>query len=86
MKKDVETWGDWLLKGLIVGISTFAVAHLKEIGTQTAALSSQFLELKYEIKRLAENQIQMNSEFAKRLEKIEARVETIEHRKGKRND
>lgn len=78
-----ERWPDWLLKVILIGIAGFAVAHLKEIGTQTASLSSQFLELKYEIKRLAENQIEMNSQFAKQLERLENRVSEIEQRRKK---
>jgi hypothetical protein len=77
-----ELWMEWLLRVMLVGIAGFAVSYLKEIGTQTASLSSQFLELKYEIKRLAENQIEMNSQFAKQLDKLDERVSQIE--KGKR--
>lgn len=73
-----ELWMDWLLRVILVGIAGFAVSYLKEIGTQTASLSSQFLELKFEIKRLAENQIEMNSQFAKQLEKLDERVSQIE--------
>jgi TolA-binding protein len=76
-----DTWPEWALKVTLIAIAGFAVSHLKEIGTQTASLSSQFLELKYEIKRLAENQIEMNSQFARQLEKIESRVTEIERRR-----
>lgn len=79
-----EHWPDWMLKVILIGIAGFAVAHLKEIGTQTASLSSQFLELKYEIKRLAENQIEMNSQFAKQLERLEGRVSEIEQQRRKK--
>jgi len=77
-----EIWSNWLLRFIIVGISGFAVSYLKDIGRETASLSNQFLELKYEIKRLAENQMEMNSNFAKQLEKIDRRVIELEQ-KGK---
>jgi hypothetical protein len=78
-----ETWPEWALKVTLIAIAGFAVSHLKEIGTQTASLSTQFLELKYEIKRLAENQIEMNLQFARQLEKIDERVTEIERRNRK---
>lgn len=77
-----EIWSNWLLRFIIVGISGFAVSYLKDIGRETASLSNQFLELKYEIKRLAENQMEMNSTFAKQLERIDQRVIELEQ-KGK---
>jgi hypothetical protein len=79
----LETWPEWALKVTLIAIAGFAVSHLKEIGTQTASLSTQFLELKYEIKRLAENQIEMNLQFARQLEKIDERVTEIERRNRK---
>lgn len=79
--KDAELWSNWLLRVILVGISAFAVTYLKDIGTQTASLSNQFLELKYEIKRLAENQMEMNNNFAKQLDKLDERVNQLEKRR-----
>lgn len=79
--KDAELWTNWLLRFVIVGISGFAVTYLKDIGRETAALSNQFLELKYEIKRLAENQMEMNNNFAKQLDKLDERVNQLEKRR-----
>lgn len=73
-----ELWPEWILRVLLLGIAGFAVSYLKDIGRETASLSNQFLELKFEIKRLAENQIEMNSHFAKQLEKIDQRVIDLE--------
>lgn len=77
-----EQWPEWILRVVLVGIAGFAVSYLKDIGRETASLSAQFLELKYEIKRLAENQLEMNTQFARQLEKIDQRV--IELEKGKK--
>lgn len=73
-----EQWADWILRVVLVGIAGFAVSYLKDIGRETASLSNQFLELKYEIKRLAENQLEMNTQFARQLEKLDERVNQIE--------
>ena len=81
--KDAELWTNWLLRFTIVSISGFAVTYLKDIGRETAALSNQFLELKYEIKRLAENQMEMNNNFAKQLDKLDERVNQLEKRRKK---
>lgn len=78
MTKEVENWSNWVLRLVIVGISSFAVSYLRDIGRETAALSNQFLELKYEIKRLAENQVDINSNFARQLERLEKRVTDLE--------
>lgn len=80
-----ELWPEWILRVLLLGIAGFAVSYLKDIGRETASLSNQFLELKFEIKRLAENQIEMNSHFAKQLEKIDQRVIDLE-KTGAKND
>lgn len=74
-------WADWALKGLLVGIAAFAVSYLKDIGTETGILSRQFVELKYEIKKLAENQLELNNNFTKKLESIENRVNELEGRR-----
>ena len=79
--KDAEVWTNWLLRFVIVGISGFAVSYLKDLGRATASLSNQFLELKYEIKRLAENQMQMNENFAKQLDRLDERVAKMEQRR-----
>lgn len=81
--KDAELWTNWLLRFTIVSISGFAVTYLKDIGRETAALSNQFLELKYEIKRLAENQMEMNNNFAKQLDRLDERVNQLEKRRQK---
>lgn len=73
-----QSWPEWILRVILVGIAGFAVSYLKDIGRETASLSSQFLELKYEIKRLAENQLEMNTQFARQLEKLDERVNQIE--------
>lgn len=78
MKNNQEQWPEWILRVILVGIAGFAVSYLKDIGRETASLSSQFLELKYEIKRLAENQLEMNTQFARQLEKLDERVNQIE--------
>jgi hypothetical protein len=79
-----EHWPEWILRVVLLGIAGFAVSYLKDIGRETASLSTQFLELKYEIKRLAENQIEMNSQFANKLEKIDQRVIDLERKGVKR--
>lgn len=78
MKNNQEHWPEWILRVILVGIAGFAVSYLKDIGRETASLSNQFLELKYEIKRLAENQLEMNTQFARQLEKLDERVNQIE--------
>lgn len=78
MKNNQEQWPEWILRVILVGIAGFAVSYLKDIGRETASLSNQFLELKYEIKRLAENQLEMNTQFARQLEKLDERVNQIE--------
>jgi hypothetical protein len=75
-----ELWPEWILRVALLGIAGFAVSYLKDIGRETASLSNQFLELKYEIKRLAENQLEMNTQFARQLEKIDQRVIDLEKR------
>ena len=75
-----ELWPEWILRVVLLGIAGFAVSYLKDIGRETASLSNQFLELKYEIKRLAENQLEMNTQFARQLEKIDQRVIDLEKR------
>jgi hypothetical protein len=84
MMNQTEIWSNWLLRFIIVSIAGFAVSYLKDIGRETASLSNQFLELKYEIKRLAENQMEMNSNFAKQLEKIDRRVIELEQKGNKK--
>lgn len=74
-------WAEWVLKGLLVGIAGFAVTYLKDIGTETGFLSRQFVELKYEIKRLAENQSELNNTVTRNLEKLEKRIETLERKR-----
>lgn len=78
MSKNQEQWMEWILRFLLIGISSFAVTYLRDIGKETSILSAQLLELRYEIKRLAENQIEMNTQFARQLEKLGARVDQIE--------
>lgn len=73
-----EQWAEWILRVVLIGIAGFAVSYLKDIGRETGSLSNQFLELKYEIKRLAENQLEMNTQFARQLEKLDERVNQIE--------
>lgn len=79
-----EHWPEWILRVVLLGIAGFAVSYLKDIGRETASLSNQFLELKYEIKRLAENQLEMNTQFARQLEKIDQRVIDLEKRGAKK--
>jgi len=74
----MNNWSDWVLKGLLVGIAGFAVSYLKDIGMETATLSRQFVELKYEIKRLAENQLELNNNLTRKIESLENRVEKLE--------
>jgi hypothetical protein len=75
-----ELWPEWILRVALLGIAGFAVSYLKDIGRETASLSNQFLELKYEIKRLAENQLEMNTQFARQLEKIDQHIIDLEKR------
>jgi hypothetical protein len=84
MKNNHQEWPEWILRVVLLGIAGFAVSYLKDIGRETASLSTQFLELKYEIKRLAENQIEMNTQFANKLEKIDQRVNDLERKGAKR--
>lgn len=78
MHNNEHNWPEWILRVILVGIAGFAVSYLKDIGRETGSLSAQFLELKYEIKRLAENQLEMNTQFARQLEKLDERVNQIE--------
>lgn len=78
MNNNEHNWPEWILRVILVGIAGFAVSYLKDIGRETGSLSAQFLELKYEIKRLAENQLEMNTQFARQLEKLDERVNQIE--------
>jgi len=76
----MHTWAEWALRTLLVGISAFAVAYLRDIGQETSSLTRQFVELKYEIKRLAENQLELNNNLTKQLKDLEKRVYNLEQR------
>lgn len=68
---------EWIIRVVAIGIATLAVNYLKDIGRETATLSVQFLELKYEIKRLADT----NVDYGKKLELIEERLKKLEEKR-----
>lgn len=68
---------EWIIRAVAIGIATLAVNYLKDIGRETATLSVQFLELKYEIKRLADT----NVDYGKKLELIEERLKKLEEKR-----
>jgi hypothetical protein len=70
-------WLEWIVKFALITIASFAVNYLKEIGRETATLSLQFLELKYEIKRLAD----ANINYAEKLQNIEERLKKLEDKR-----
>lgn len=72
-----QTWMEWIVRAVAIGIATLAVNYLKDIGRETATLSLQFLELKYEIKRLADT----NVDYGKKLELIEERLKKLEEKR-----
>jgi len=72
-----ETWMEWIIRVVAIGVASLAVSYLKDIGKETAILSMQFLELKYEIKRLAD----ANLNYAEKLENIEQRIKKLEDKK-----
>lgn len=72
-----QSWMEWIIRVVAIGIATLAVNYLKDIGRETATLSVQFLELKYEIKRLADT----NVDYGKKLELIEERLKKLEEKR-----
>lgn len=72
-----QSWMEWIIRAVSIGIATLAVNYLKDIGRETAVLSVQFLELKYEIKRLADT----NVDYGKKLELIEERLKKLEEKR-----
>lgn len=72
-----QSWMEWIIRAVAIGIATLAVNYLKDIGRETAVLSVQFLELKYEIKRLADT----NVDYGKKLELIEERLKKLEEKR-----
>lgn len=70
-------WMEWFIRIVSIGVASLAVNYLKDIGKETATLSMQFLELKYEIKRLAD----ANLNYAEKLQKIEDRLTKLEEKK-----
>jgi len=72
-----EAWMEWIIRAVAIGVASLAVSYLRDIGKETAMLSMQFLELKYEIKRLAD----ANLNYAEKLENIEQRIKRLEDKK-----
>jgi phosphoribosylaminoimidazole-succinocarboxamide synthase len=72
-----EAWMEWIIRAVAIGVASLAVSYLRDIGKETAMLSMQFLELKYEIKRLAD----ANLNYAEKLENIEKRIKALEEKK-----
>lgn len=70
-------WMEWFVRIVSIGVASLAVNYLKDIGKETAMLSMQFLELKYEIKRLAD----VNLSYSEKLQKIEERLTKLEEKK-----
>lgn len=76
-EKRIMSWMEWVIRAVAIGIATLAVNYLRDIGRETATLSVQFLELKYEIKRLADT----NVDYGKKIELIEQRLRDLEEEK-----
>ena len=72
-----EAWMEWIISAVAIGVASLAVSYLRDIGKETAMLSMQFLELKYEIKRLAD----ANLNYAEKLENIEQRIKRLEDKR-----
>ena len=77
IEKKFISWMEWIIRVVAIGIATLAVNYLRDIGRETATLSIQFLELKYEIKRLADT----NVDYGKKIELIEQRLRDLEEEK-----
>lgn len=77
IETNTQSWMEWIIRVVAIGIATLAVNYLKDIGRETATLSVQFLELKYEIKRLADT----NVDYGKKLELIEERLKKLEEKR-----
>lgn len=72
-----------LLQTAAIGILTFGVSYLRNIGLETAQLNISLVQLKYEIRSLSDNQHNVNKALMEKLDSHEHRLQNIE-RKARR--
>lgn len=75
---ELQQWGSWIFKAVIMGISAFCVSYLSDISKHLSSLDIETVQMRTEVKAAAGFQNTINSNILRDLDKISSRLDYVE--------